>query len=65
LRRVKAVVDPIVVNHGGSDAGVAADCTGVLPLINAIQKTRRGRPGGRHVGGGPRAGPAGKWFRRR
>jgi predicted RND superfamily exporter protein len=42
LRRVKAVVDPIVVNHGGSDAGVAADCTGVLPLINAIQKTLLG-----------------------
>jgi predicted RND superfamily exporter protein len=39
LRRVRAAVDPIVATHGGAAAGVAADCTGVLPLINAIQKT--------------------------
>ncbi|MEY3205377.1 MAG: hypothetical protein RLZZ21_1708 [Planctomycetota bacterium] len=42
LRRVQSVVDPIVATHGGSGAGVAADCTGVLPLINAIQKTLLG-----------------------
>ena len=39
---VRAAVDPIVAAHGGAAAGVAADCTGVLPLINAIQKTLLG-----------------------
>jgi predicted RND superfamily exporter protein len=42
LKRVQSVVEPIVADHGGSAAGVAADCTGVLPLINAIQKTLLG-----------------------
>jgi len=42
LRRVRAAVDPIVAAHGGAASGVTADCTGVLPLINAIQKTLLG-----------------------
>ena len=42
LGRVRQAVDPIVAAHGGAAAGVTADCTGVLPLINAIQKTLLG-----------------------
>lgn len=32
-------IDPIIAAHGGTDRGVVADYTGVMPLINAIQKT--------------------------
>jgi uncharacterized protein len=36
---VRRRVEPIVTAHGGAAEGVRADYTGVMPLINAIQKT--------------------------
>jgi predicted RND superfamily exporter protein len=39
LERVRSRVEPIVAAHGGTAEGVRADFTGVMPLINAIQKT--------------------------
>ncbi|MCE9632177.1 MAG: MMPL family transporter [Planctomycetia bacterium] len=39
LDAVRSRVAPIVAAHGGAAHGLAADCTGVMPLINAIQKT--------------------------
>jgi predicted RND superfamily exporter protein len=39
LDRVRARVEPVVADHGGAAHGVRADYTGVMPLINAIQKT--------------------------
>ena len=38
LARVRKSIDPIVERHGGATRGVFADYTGVMPLINAIQK---------------------------
>ncbi len=39
LEQVRGVVEPVVAAHGGQERGVAADFTGAMPLINAIQKT--------------------------
>ena len=39
LASVRARIDPVVAAHGGPDRGVTAECTGVMPLVNAIQKT--------------------------
>jgi predicted RND superfamily exporter protein len=39
LGRVRARVEPVVADHGGLAKGVRAEYTGVMPLINAIQKT--------------------------
>lgn len=39
LKMVRDRVEPIVAAHGGVAEGVRADYTGVMPLINAIQKT--------------------------
>jgi predicted RND superfamily exporter protein len=39
LDRVRACVEPVVADHGGLAHGVRADYSGVMPLINAIQKT--------------------------
>ena len=39
LDLVRGRVAPIVAAHGGEAEGVRADYTGVMPLINAIQKT--------------------------
>ena len=39
LKLVRDRVEPIVAAHGGAAEGVRADYTGVMPLINAIQKT--------------------------
>ncbi|MBU6310070.1 MAG: MMPL family transporter [Planctomycetes bacterium] len=39
LKLVRSRVEPIVAAHGGTAEGVRADFTGVMPLINAIQKT--------------------------
>jgi predicted RND superfamily exporter protein len=39
LKLVRDRVEPIVAAHGGVAEGVRADYTGVMPLINAIQKT--------------------------
>ncbi|MFM8890289.1 MAG: efflux RND transporter permease subunit [Planctomycetia bacterium] len=39
LELVRSRVDPIVTTHGGGTRGVRADYTGVMPLVNAIQKT--------------------------
>ncbi len=39
LKLVRSRVGPIVAAHGGTAEGVRADFTGVMPLINAIQKT--------------------------
>lgn len=39
LEQVRCCVAPIVAAHGGEPNGVRAECTGVMPLINAIQKT--------------------------
>ncbi|MFM7207390.1 MAG: efflux RND transporter permease subunit [Planctomycetaceae bacterium] len=36
---VRSRVEPIVAEHGGAAEGVRAEFTGVMPLINAIQKT--------------------------
>jgi uncharacterized protein len=36
---VRSRVEPIVAAHGAAADGVRADYTGVMPLINAIQKT--------------------------
>jgi predicted RND superfamily exporter protein len=38
LGLVRDRVDPIVAAHGGTARGVSADYTGVMPLVNAIQK---------------------------
>ncbi len=39
LATVQSRVEPIVAAHGGAAHGFTAECTGVMPLINAIQKT--------------------------
>ena len=39
LDTVRAQVQPVLEAHGGATRGVTADCTGVMPLINAIQNT--------------------------
>ena len=39
LEEVRRVVEPVIVAHGGSTRGVAAEYTGAMPLINAIQNT--------------------------
>jgi predicted RND superfamily exporter protein len=39
LDTVRDRVQPVVAAHGGAARGVRADCTGVMPLINAIQNT--------------------------
>ncbi|MGI9177803.1 MAG: efflux RND transporter permease subunit [Pirellulales bacterium] len=39
LDRVRDRVEPVVADHGGLAHGVRADYSGVMPLINAIQKT--------------------------
>jgi predicted RND superfamily exporter protein len=39
LKVVRDRIEPIVAAHGGAAAGVRADFTGVMPLVNAIQKT--------------------------
>jgi predicted RND superfamily exporter protein len=36
--QVRDRLDPLVAAHGGSSRGVSADYTGVMPLVNAIQK---------------------------
>ena len=36
---VRSRIEPIVAVHGGAAEGVRAEFTGVMPLINAIQKT--------------------------
>ena len=36
---VEARVQPVLAAHGGESRGVRAACTGVMPLINAIQNT--------------------------
>ncbi|MFM7243735.1 MAG: MMPL family transporter, partial [Planctomycetaceae bacterium] len=36
---VRGRIEPIVAAHGGAAKGVTAEFTGVMPLINAIQKT--------------------------
>lgn len=38
LGQVRGRVDPIIALHGGLARGVSADYTGVMPLVNAIQK---------------------------
>ncbi len=39
LRLVRDRIEPLVAAHGGTSRGVSADYTGVMPLVNAIQKT--------------------------
>jgi hypothetical protein len=39
LGQVRDRLDPLVAAHGGAARGVSADYTGVMPLVNAIQKT--------------------------
>jgi uncharacterized protein len=39
LGEVRRVVEPVIAVHGGADRGVAAEYTGAMPLINAIQNT--------------------------
>ena len=39
LAEVRGRVDPLVAAHGAAGRGVAVDYTGVMPLVNAIQKT--------------------------
>jgi predicted RND superfamily exporter protein len=39
LGQVRDRLDPLVAAHGGTARGVSADYTGVMPLVNAIQKT--------------------------
>lgn len=39
LGLVRDRVEPLVAAHGGTARGVSADYTGVMPLVNAIQKT--------------------------
>ncbi|MFM7035999.1 MAG: efflux RND transporter permease subunit [Planctomycetia bacterium] len=39
LREVRGVVEPVVRRHGGPGRGIAADFTGAMPLVNAIQTT--------------------------
>ncbi|MFM7244501.1 MAG: efflux RND transporter permease subunit, partial [Planctomycetaceae bacterium] len=36
---VRDRIEPVVAAHGGAAKGVSAEFTGVMPLINAIQKT--------------------------
>jgi predicted RND superfamily exporter protein len=39
LATVRERIAPVVAAHGGGARGVAADYTGAMPLVNAIQKT--------------------------
>jgi predicted RND superfamily exporter protein len=39
LTETRGRIEPVVAAHGGSSRGVVADYTGVMPLVNAIQKT--------------------------
>jgi len=39
LGDVRRAVDPVIAAHGGPGRGVAAEYTGAMPLINAIQNT--------------------------
>ena len=39
LKVVRDRIEPIVAEHGGAAEGVRAEFTGVMPLVNAIQKT--------------------------
>jgi len=39
LATVRERIAPVVAAHGGNARGVAADYTGAMPLVNAIQKT--------------------------
>lgn len=42
LDRVRAEVDPLVAAAGGAARGITATCTGVMPLVHAIQNTLLG-----------------------
>ena len=39
LGLVRSEVDPLVAAAGGAARGIVADCTGVMPLVHAIQNT--------------------------
>jgi len=39
LAAIRARVEPIIAAHGGESRGVTGDFTGVMSLVNAIQKT--------------------------
>jgi predicted RND superfamily exporter protein len=39
LDRVRAAVEPVAIEAGGEERGVAIACTGTMPLVHAIQNT--------------------------